>query len=52
MDKKPSHIEMGKVQATAGMMAGVCSSIIATPLDTVKARLQVHCLNDTFLCLF
>ncbi|GMN55062.1 hypothetical protein TIFTF001_024176 [Ficus carica] len=41
MDKKPSHMEMVTVQATAGMIAGACSSVITTPLDTVKTRLQV-----------
>lgn len=41
MDKKPSHIEMVTVQATAGMVAGACSSVITTPIDTVKTRLQV-----------
>ncbi|XAR56956.1 Monocyclic monoterpene ketone monooxygenase [Bertholletia excelsa] len=41
MEKKPSHVEMVMVQATAGMLAGACSSIITTPLDTVKTRLQV-----------
>ncbi|KAF3968106.1 hypothetical protein CMV_007961 [Castanea mollissima] len=41
MDKKPSHIEMATVQATAGMVAGACSSVITTPIDTVKTRLQV-----------
>lgn len=41
MDKKPSHMEMVTVQATAGMVAGACSSVITTPLDTVKTRLQV-----------
>lgn len=40
-DKKPSHMEMVTVQATAGMVAGACSSIITTPIDTVKTRLQV-----------
>ncbi|KAL2459376.1 Mitochondrial substrate carrier family protein [Forsythia ovata] len=39
--KKPSHVEMITVQATAGMTAGACSSIITTPIDTVKTRLQV-----------
>ncbi|CAI9113915.1 OLC1v1014620C1 [Oldenlandia corymbosa var. corymbosa] len=41
LDQKPSHVEMISVQATAGMVAGACSSIITTPLDTVKTRLQV-----------
>ncbi|PON93096.1 Mitochondrial carrier protein [Trema orientale] len=40
-DKKPSHMEMVTVQATAGMLAGACSSVITTPIDTVKTRLQV-----------
>ncbi|ONI27884.1 hypothetical protein PRUPE_1G109500 [Prunus persica] len=40
-EKKPSHMEMVTVQAAAGMMAGACSSIITTPIDTVKTRLQV-----------
>ncbi|KAI3423354.1 uncharacterized protein J3R85_011088 [Psidium guajava] len=39
--EKPSHAEMVTVQATAGLLAGACSSIITTPLDTVKTRLQV-----------
>ncbi|KAL9259924.1 Solute carrier family 25 member 44-like protein [Drosera capensis] len=40
-EKKPSQIEMATVQATAGMAAGACSSVITTPIDTVKTRLQV-----------
>ncbi|CAK7326264.1 unnamed protein product [Dovyalis caffra] len=40
-DKKPSHLEMVTVQATAGTVAGACSSIITTPVDTIKTRLQV-----------
>ncbi|XP_022722579.1 solute carrier family 25 member 44-like [Durio zibethinus] len=40
-EKKPSHMEMVTVQATAGMVAGACSSVITTPIDTVKTRLQV-----------
>ncbi|KAI6685124.1 hypothetical protein NL676_031037 [Syzygium grande] len=39
--EKPSHAEMVTVQATAGLLAGACSSIITTPVDTVKTRLQV-----------
>ncbi|GAB4859027.1 hypothetical protein Ancab_010495 [Ancistrocladus abbreviatus] len=39
--KKPSNGEMMIVQATAGMVAGACSSVITTPIDTVKTRLQV-----------
>lgn len=42
MEKKPSHMEMVTVQATAGMLAGACSSVITTPIDTVKTRLQVY----------
>ncbi|KAL2341616.1 hypothetical protein Fmac_009556 [Flemingia macrophylla] len=38
---RPSHVEMVTVQATAGMVAGACSSVITTPIDTVKTRLQV-----------
>ncbi|XP_019175099.1 PREDICTED: solute carrier family 25 member 44-like isoform X2 [Ipomoea nil] len=41
MGKKPSHMEMVTVQATAGMLAGACSSVVTTPIDTVKTRLQV-----------
>uniref|UniRef100_A0A5B6ZX14 Putative solute carrier family 25 member 44-like n=1 Tax=Davidia involucrata TaxID=16924 RepID=A0A5B6ZX14_DAVIN len=41
LEKKPSHMEMVTVQATAGMVAGACSSVITTPIDTVKTRLQV-----------
>lgn len=41
IQQKPSHLQMVTVQATAGMVAGACSSIITTPLDTVKTRLQV-----------
>ncbi|GAB2217904.1 hypothetical protein Droror1_Dr00001118 [Drosera rotundifolia] len=40
-EKKPAQIEMATVQATAGMVAGACSSVITTPIDTVKTRLQV-----------
>ncbi|VFQ76227.1 unnamed protein product [Cuscuta campestris] len=41
MVKKPSDMQMVTVQATAGMLAGACSSVITTPVDTVKTRLQV-----------
>ncbi|KAJ6910195.1 hypothetical protein NC652_021012 [Populus alba x Populus x berolinensis] len=41
LDKKPSHLEMVTVQAMAGTVAGACSSIITTPMDTIKTRLQV-----------
>ncbi|KAL6526459.1 hypothetical protein OROGR_015549 [Orobanche gracilis] len=40
-EKKPSHVELIAVQASAGMVAGACSSVITTPIDTVKTRLQV-----------
>ncbi|KAH0725423.1 hypothetical protein KY284_001288 [Solanum tuberosum] len=40
-DKKPSHMQIVAVQATAGLAAGACSSVITTPIDTVKTRLQV-----------
>ncbi|PRQ39562.1 putative mitochondrial carrier protein [Rosa chinensis] len=39
--QKPSHMEMVTVQAAAGMMAGALSSVITTPIDTIKTRLQV-----------
>lgn len=42
MENKPTHVEMVTVQATAGMVAGACSSVITTPIDTVKTRLQVY----------
>ncbi|RLN24348.1 hypothetical protein C2845_PM07G08820 [Panicum miliaceum] len=38
---KPSQSELVAVQATAGTIAGACSSIITTPIDTIKTRLQV-----------
>jgi len=40
-EKKPSQLELVAVQATAGTIAGACSSIITTPIDTIKTRLQV-----------
>ncbi|XP_058076984.1 uncharacterized protein LOC131225473 [Magnolia sinica] len=40
-EKKPSHLEMVTVQATAGTIAGACSSVLTTPIDTIKTRLQV-----------
>ncbi|XP_068660531.1 uncharacterized protein [Aristolochia californica] len=40
-EKRPSHMEMVTVQATAGTVAGACSSVITTPIDTIKTRLQV-----------
>lgn len=39
--EKPSQSEMITVQASAGMVAGACSTVITTPIDTVKTRLQV-----------
>ncbi|KAJ6848647.1 uncharacterized protein M6B38_275520 [Iris pallida] len=39
--EKPSVLELVTVQATAGTIAGACSSIITTPIDTIKTRLQV-----------
>lgn len=41
VEKKPSHLEMVTVQATAGTLAGACASVITTPIDTIKTRLQV-----------
>lgn len=49
-DKKPSLIEMVTVQASAGMAAGAVSSVITTPLDTVKTRLQVSIFETHKLC--
>ncbi|KAL2922273.1 Mitoferrin [Bienertia sinuspersici] len=40
IEKKPSSIEMVSVQASAGLVAGALSSVITTPIDTVKTRLQ------------
>jgi solute carrier family 25, member 44 len=40
-EKKPSQLELIGVQATAGTLAGACSSVITTPIDTIKTRLQV-----------
>ncbi|XVF62373.1 hypothetical protein PTKIN_Ptkin09bG0002800 [Pterospermum kingtungense] len=40
-EKKPSHVEMVTVQAAAGTIAGAFSSVITTPIDTIKTRLQV-----------
>lgn len=37
-------MQMVAVQATAGLAAGACSSVITTPIDTVKTRLQVKTL--------
>lgn len=46
MVKKPSHVEMVAVQAAAGMVAGACSSVVTTPIDTVRTRLQVMDLKE------
>ncbi|WOL03244.1 solute carrier family 25 member 44-like isoform X1 [Canna indica] len=43
-EQKPCQLELVTVQATAGTLAGACSSIITTPIDTIKTRLQV--MND------
>ncbi|KAK6930327.1 Mitochondrial substrate/solute carrier [Dillenia turbinata] len=40
-EEKPSQVEIVAVQASAGMVAGASSSVITTPIDTVKTRLQV-----------
>ncbi|KAG2726741.1 hypothetical protein I3760_01G127600 [Carya illinoinensis] len=40
MDKKTSHMEMVTVQATAGLVAGACSSVITTPIDTVMDNFE------------
>ncbi|OAY70571.1 Solute carrier family 25 member 44 [Ananas comosus] len=40
-EEKPSELELVTVQATAGTIAGACSSILTTPIDTIKTRLQV-----------
>lgn len=39
--RSPSHGEIVIVQATAGTLAGAASSVLTTPLDTIKTRLQV-----------
>ncbi|EPS72020.1 hypothetical protein M569_02739, partial [Genlisea aurea] len=40
-NKPPSHVETVSVAAAAGMVAGACSSVLTTPVDTVKTRVQV-----------
>lgn len=43
---------MVTVQASAGMVAGAVTSVITTPIDTVKTRLQVrHLFPGDVLCL-
>ncbi|CAD5197315.1 unnamed protein product [Musa acuminata subsp. malaccensis] len=44
VERKPSQLQLVTVQATAGTLASACSSVITTPIDTVKTRLQV--MND------
>jgi len=39
--RSPSQGEIVIVQATAGTLAGAASSVLTTPLDTIKTRLQV-----------
>eukprot|EP01018_Ginkgo_biloba_P009376 Gb_30250 [translate_table: standard] len=39
--RSPQQWEMVLVQATAGTLAGAAASVLTTPLDTVKTRLQV-----------
>ncbi|KAL2894521.1 Mitochondrial substrate carrier family protein J [Bienertia sinuspersici] len=41
IEKKPSSVEMVSVQASAGLVVGALSSVVTTPIDTVKTRLQV-----------
>ncbi|KAH0767938.1 hypothetical protein KY285_003809 [Solanum tuberosum] len=41
VDKKSYHMQMVVVQAIVGLAAGTCSSVITTPIDIVKTRLQV-----------
>jgi hypothetical protein len=53
---KPSESELVAVQATAGTIAGACSSIITTPVDTIKTRLQVSLICSSeqvvmYLCI-
>ncbi|KAJ7533878.1 hypothetical protein O6H91_13G069000 [Diphasiastrum complanatum] len=39
--KPPSQGQVVLVQATGGIIAGAVSSVVTTPLDTIKTRLQV-----------
>jgi hypothetical protein len=50
--KKPSQTKLVVVQATAGTFAGACSSIITTPIDTIKTRLQVKLFCSSQYGLF
>lgn len=40
----PSTGEVVLVQALGGVIAGACSAVATTPMDTVKTRLQVSIL--------
>ncbi|GLJ32764.1 hypothetical protein SUGI_0659810 [Cryptomeria japonica] len=39
--KSPTHGNIVLVQATAGTLAGAAQTVLTTPLDTIKTRLQV-----------
>ncbi|KAH9323623.1 hypothetical protein KI387_018262, partial [Taxus chinensis] len=39
--ESPTHGKIVLVQATAGTLAGAAQSVLTTPLDTIKTRLQV-----------
>ena len=41
--EKPKQWQVVSVQAGGGVTAGAISSILTTPLDTIKTRLQVKC---------
>ncbi|KAG5632171.1 hypothetical protein H5410_003888 [Solanum commersonii] len=41
VDKEPSHMQMVAIEATTGLAASTCSSVITTLVNTVKTRLQV-----------
>ncbi|RWW21388.1 hypothetical protein GW17_00014460 [Ensete ventricosum] len=48
VERKPSQLKLVIVQATAGTLASACSSVITTPIDTVKTRLQVYLLKISY----